>query len=67
MKVYFVEVQFAVGERLEPIGLKSNFEAAYGLIGDRVGIITEMEVDKEYPEGIGICQHWHFGEDGPEQ
>ena len=59
MKVYLVEK--VIGKRLEPISIKTNFEIAFGLIesGD-VGLITEMETDKVYPEGLGICEHWHF-------
>jgi len=60
MKVYLVEKAIG-GKRLEPIAIKTNFEIAFGLIesGD-VGLITEMEIDEVYPEGLGACEHWHF-------
>jgi hypothetical protein len=47
----------------EALAIKTNFELAVGLIGDRKGIITEMIIDEEYPEGVGTCNHWHFGEE----
>lgn len=60
MKVYLVEK--LIGNKMEPIAIKTNWELAWYLVnGNNVGIITEMEVDKEYLEGIGICQHWHCG------
>ena len=59
MKVYLVEK--VIGKRLEPIAIKTNFEIAFGLITNvDVGLITEMEIDEVYPEGLGICEHWHF-------
>ena len=65
MKVYLVEK--VIGKRLEAISIKTNFEIAFGLIeSDQVGLITEMIVDEVYPEGIGVCKHWHFGEDEDE-
>jgi len=63
MKVYLVEVELVKGGKLEPIAVKINFELAYGLVGGRVAIVTEIYLDEEYPDGIGGCQHWHFGEE----
>lgn len=61
MKVYLVQVEIDESGRFEPIAIKTNFEVAMGLFGkDDVALITEMELDEEYPEGIGICEHWHF-------
>ena len=68
MIVYLVEVMMgeSIG-RLEVIGIKTNWEIAFGLIkSGQVGLITEMIVDELYPEGIGVCEHWHFGEDEDE-
>lgn len=57
-KVYLV--QKVIGKRLEIIAIKTNWEIAWGLIRkDEIGIVTEMFVDKDYPEGVGICDHWH--------
>lgn len=62
MKLYLVEV--VLGKRLETIAVKTNFEVAFGLIkSGQVGLITEMIVDEVYPEGIGVCNHWHFDPD----
>lgn len=59
MKVYLVEV--VIGKRLEAISIQTNWEKALGLITSaQVGTITEMIIDEGYPEGIGICEHWHF-------
>ncbi|MBE3101250.1 MAG: hypothetical protein IMZ47_03155 [Firmicutes bacterium] len=63
MKIYLVEVELVKGQPLEPIAAKINFEMAYGLVGGRVAIVTEMNLDEEYPNGIGVCRHWHFGEE----
>ena len=61
MKVYLVEIVMGEGKKsLETISLKTTFTAAWDLLGDNVGIITEIVVDEVYPEGIGICTHWHF-------
>ncbi len=61
-KVYIVEKMIGPGKRtMEVIALKTNWEIAYGLIGkEDTGMITEMYIDEEYPEGIGVCRHWHF-------
>lgn len=59
MKVFLVEK--VIGKKLEPIALKTNWTRAFYLIGRQdVGLITEMIIDEEYPEGIGECQHRHF-------
>lgn len=59
MKVYLVETKRkCLG--LEAISIQTNFEKAVGLVGDSVGLITELVVDEVYPEGIGVCNHWHF-------
>jgi hypothetical protein len=32
----------------------------------KIGIIIEMEVRKQYSEGIGACRHWHYGDEEKE-
>lgn len=58
MIVYLVEV--VIREKLHPIAIKTNWEIAYNLIGNRAGLITEMVIDKEYPERS--WKQWAFGE-----
>jgi hypothetical protein len=59
MRVFLVEK--VIGKKLEPIAIETNWTIAFGLIkADDVGIITEMNLREVYPDGIGVCQHWHF-------
>lgn len=62
MKVYLVEVQIVGDGILEPIAIKTNWELAHYLVNGKNGRITEMTVDKEYPDGTQMCLHWNFYE-----
>jgi len=65
MKQYLVEQVW--DKHLGVVALKMSWHAAHAMMVGKQGIITEMEVDVEYPEGIGACNHWHYDADGPEQ
>jgi len=58
MKVYLVEV--VIREKLHPIAIKTNWELAHNLLAGRAGLITEMIIDKEYPERP--WRQWAYGE-----
>jgi len=52
MRVYLAE------EKGEPIGVFASRDEAAKWIRD--GTITVLELNTAYPEGIGLCEHWHF-------
>lgn len=60
MKVYLVEK--VDGGHLEPLGVFKNKGDAIKTLGSLEGIVTEMELDKSYPNGIGVCKHWHLND-----
>lgn len=68
MKVYLVEKLIVTCfpnrpgiPKMEPVALKTKWYEAHALMDtEDVGIITEIEIDKDYPEGIGVCRHWHY-------
>ena len=58
---YLVEAE--VNGSLQPISIQCDYPSAMRLAEDKKGIVTEMELDEVYPEGLAVCEHWHFGED----
>lgn len=61
MVFYLVEV--VMDDKLEVISLQCDWPSAKKLLEGRTGIISELNLDEVYPEGIGVCQHWHFPEE----
>jgi hypothetical protein len=64
---YLAEVP--INGRLQPVGLFSGKQAAFNAVEHiafqvkaigEFGLVTELEVGKVFPEGIGGCKHWHF-------
>ncbi len=51
-----------MGSKLEPIGLYRSRERAMLAIGDVEGLISQLEIGRTYPDGIGIAPHWHVNE-----
>lgn len=62
MTVYLVEVQKVEDGMLEPLAIKTNWELAHYLVNGKNGRITEMKIDKEYPDGLLWCLHWNYFE-----
>ena len=71
MNQYLAEIPFASGKgfKLEPIGIFLTKEEAQKAVEQRAveteaegeyGLVTELEVGREYPEGIGEAEHWHY-------
>jgi DnaJ-class molecular chaperone len=58
MRLYLVEQE--IGEKLEPVALLTEWLKAHEMMKDQRGIIIELEADKHYSEGVGVCQHWHY-------
>jgi len=59
MIVFLVEI--VMHDDLEPISIKNNYEEAEALLKGKKGIITKMILNEVYPDGICVCNHWHFG------
>ena len=62
MTVYLVEVQKVEDGMLEPLAIKTNWELAHYLVNGKNGRITEIEIDKEYLDGLQLCLHWNYFE-----
>lgn len=61
--VYLVEEVTPRGKNsLEPISIQTDLEKAKALLNGKEGIVTEIIVDEVYPDGIGVCDHWHIPE-----
>lgn len=60
-KIYLVEK--IINGKLQILTIVNKFVRAHTIMSGEKGIVTEMEVDKEYPKGIDSCEHWHYGED----
>lgn len=58
MTVYLVEVE--VDGTLQPIAIKTHWALAHHLVNGKTGRVTEMIVDREYPNGLQICLHWNY-------
>ena len=63
MKIYLAENVIEYNDRYtrEPVGIFSSKRKAQKEI--KSGIVTEIEIDEVYKEGIGICEHWHINQD----
>ena len=50
--------------KLEPLGIFSDFEAARAVCilssYQNKSLLTELELDKIYADGIGVAKHWHY-------
>lgn len=57
MFVYLVEVSKC--DDTEIIAIVDDFDEALTLLCLDDGLVTKMEIGKVYPQGIGICEHWH--------
>lgn len=45
---------------LEPIGVAMSKEDAEMWLAGKEGLITELESDEVYADGVGGCPHWHI-------
>lgn len=45
---------------LEPIGVATSKEDAEMWLAGKEGLITELESDEVYADGVGGCRHWHI-------
>ncbi len=45
---------------LEPIGVAMSREDAEMWLAGKEGLITELESDEVYADGVGGCRHWHI-------
>lgn len=64
MKVYLVEGK--IGEKMEPVAIKTDKDVAF-LVARLYAenLVTEIDTDKEYFQGIGLQDHWHnIGKEG---
>jgi hypothetical protein len=59
MKVFLVEIKDH-DQRMEPVGILTSPTKVVKLMKDHSGIVTEMETNEIYLDGIGICNHWHI-------
>jgi hypothetical protein len=57
-------VEKVLDGKLEPVGLFTRIEKVKEVLKDSEGIATQMVVNAEYSEGIGVCPHIYFAADG---
>jgi hypothetical protein len=66
----------ALKTRLQPIGIfPTEEEAKFAVEQNAIaqdaigefGLVTELELGKEYSEGIGAAEHWHYVADGEDK
>lgn len=59
MKVYLAER--IIGDDIDPIGIYNSKKLAEENLKPFRGLITEMELDITYNNGIGSCKHFNIG------
>lgn len=56
-------VEVIINDKMQIIATKETKEEAVALVEEispKEGLVTEMEIGKEYRRGIGVCSHWHY-------
>ena len=57
--VYLVE-KVEPDKHLEPVAICTSFELAHKLLKANKYLISRLEINYNYENGIGSCQHWHY-------
>jgi hypothetical protein len=60
--IYLIEK--IVHGRFEPVAICTSLDKAHqfiNMIAKDKYIISRLELNNDYPKGIGICKHWRIG------
>jgi len=57
--IYLVE-KVEPDKRLEAIAICSSFEKAHKFLKNNKYLISKLEINFNYEDGIGSCEHWHY-------